>query len=53
MDFEVELYKIRLCVPEAAERSLVLGANAARILRLNDRGVDVPDRDFGGANVAI
>lgn len=33
MDFEVEIYKIEITVPDARERALILGENAARLLR--------------------
>lgn len=35
MDFEVELFKIEITVPDPVDRSLVLGGNAARLLGLN------------------
>lgn len=34
MDFEVEIFKIRLTVPDEAARGLILGRNAARLLRI-------------------
>ena len=35
MDFEVELYKIRISVPEPCDQALILGQNALRLLGMD------------------